>query len=429
MEDSDAPPMKLPRLHWLHRWSPFHERPTLLRNPSQKLFFVYLASFIACAFLLYVSSAPNASPNLADEVKPRSEVNAFRDVQPVRVSSHEPTRGNHFTPIKDISLDGGAKDPSILSEEGVKTILLWNSFFKQPDYIPPLSQMCPEYPCRVTSDRSVEADAVIVHLRDIDPADVPKRRSPDQIFTLLNAEAPPYSPPIPEVFNDLFNWTITYRLDADFPLMKRVETLYRYKKSDKLDYFANKTKMAAWFVSHCSTASERETLVSELSRYGVHTDIVGTCGPLKCPREQADDCFREFSKHYLFYLSFENAICTDYVTEKLFNALELGEMVPVVLGGADYSRVAPPGSYINVNKFASVKELAHYLQKVGNDPKLYNSYHKWRNFYQLTEPPHYACRLCARLHTIHRRRMYQDFNAYWHSNTCHGGWRKAYKLN
>jgi len=58
-------------------------------------------------------------------------------------------------------------------------------------------------------------------------------------------------------------------------------------------------------------------------------------------------------RDYKFYLSFENSICPDYVTEKFYNAL-LFSTVPVVYGGADYEAVgAPPNSYIDVRNFNS----------------------------------------------------------------------------
>ena len=43
-------------------------------------------------------------------------------------------------------------------------------------------------------------------------------------------------------------------------------------------------------------------------------------------------------KGYKFYLSFENSLCSDYVTEKFWKILKFN-IVPVVLGGADYSKV------------------------------------------------------------------------------------------
>ena len=86
-------------------------------------------------------------------------------------------------------------------------------------------------------------------------------------------------------------------------------------------------------------------------------------------------CFR-------FYLSFENAICQDYVTEKIFNALRLNT-IPVVLGGANYTKILPPGSFINAGDFDSPKELANYLGVVLNNSTLYESYFAWRPFYDI----------------------------------------------
>lgn len=57
--------------------------------------------------------------------------------------------------------------------------------------------------------------------------------------------------------------------------------------------------------------------------------------------------------NYKFYLAFENSICRDYVTEKLYNSL-LFSTVPIVYGGADYDAIGlPPNSYIDVRNFKS----------------------------------------------------------------------------
>ena len=56
-------------------------------------------------------------------------------------------------------------------------------------------------------------------------------------------------------------------------------------------------------------------------------------------------------------------------------------MIPVVLNGADMSRVAPPHSYINVMDFNTTKELASYLNKLDQDDELFASYFWWRDYY------------------------------------------------
>ena len=73
----------------------------------------------------------------------------------------------------------------------------------------------------------------------------------------------------------------------------------------------------------------------------------------------------DFGKFY-FYLAFENSICNDYVTEKFFRGLQVtisnqespcekqdiqAPVVPIVLGGANYSALAPNHSFIHVNDF------------------------------------------------------------------------------
>ena len=57
-----------------------------------------------------------------------------------------------------------------------------------------------------------------------------------------------------------------------------------------------------------------------------------------------------------------------------------------LLGGSsieDYSRVAPPNSFIHVKNFTSPKHLAKHLKYIANNDDAYNYYHQWRNEYTL----------------------------------------------
>lgn len=101
----------------------------------------------------------------------------------------------------------------------------------------------------------------------------------------------------------------------------------------------NKKKLVAWMVSHCETDSLRELYVKQLNHF-ITVDIYGNCGLLNCSRTwdfSTPECYDMLESNYKFYLSFENSVCPDYVTEKFFHAMSR-YIIPVVYGGANYSR-------------------------------------------------------------------------------------------
>ena len=129
----------------------------------------------------------------------------------------------------------------------------------------------------------------------------------------------------------------------------------------------------------------------------IQVDVYGGCGKLKCGRDRQEECYKMVNRSYKFYLSLENSVCRvgwvtarslsispclsqDYVTEKFFNLLPYN-VIPVVLNGANMSRVAPPHSYINVMDFNTTEELALYLHAVDQNDELFASYFWWRDFY------------------------------------------------
>ena len=57
-----------------------------------------------------------------------------------------------------------------------------------------------------------------------------------------------------------------------------------------------------------------------------------------------------------FYLSLENSLCADYVTEKFWKVLG-HNVIPVVLNGANMSNIAPNHSYIDFKDFNSIKGI------------------------------------------------------------------------
>jgi len=130
-----------------------------------------------------------------------------------------------------------------------------------------------------------------------------------------------------------------------------------------------KRKQVAWFVSNCRPASKRKIYADELGKH-IKVDVFGKCGTQEC-RDSLQCCKtsikienfvvtcymssnsdKMMERDYKFYLSFENSVCVDYVTEKFYNAF-LFTTVPIVFGGANYSQLAPNMSYINIRDYGS----------------------------------------------------------------------------
>lgn len=210
----------------------------------------------------------------------------------------------------------------------LKIILFWTTYFGK-DYLRvhesnfedspvPLHRvrLCEkEYPnCRVTSDERYlsQANAVVFHWRDFSSS-LPSYRSPEQLWTLYNMEAPPNTPKLIDKTDLYFNLTATYRTDSDIVIsygkvIRRDVPLANSDPELKVD-LRFKTKPIAWFVSNCFTQSKREIYVKELTRF-IQVDIYGQCGNLVCSRADHDRCFLKVEREYLFYLSFENSLCT-----------------------------------------------------------------------------------------------------------------------
>ncbi|XP_058125698.1 LOW QUALITY PROTEIN: alpha-(1,3)-fucosyltransferase C-like [Anopheles ziemanni] len=158
--------------------------------------------------------------------------------------------------------------------------------------------------------------------------------------------------------------------------------------------------------------------MGSMQSVGLKVDVYGSCGHLKCPRGNPE-CDTMLDTTYWFYLSFENSLCVDYVTEKLYMALR-HTIVPIVFGGADYERFVPPGSYINAQDYATVNELVDYLFYLMDNPKEYVKYFWWKEHYALDHTNSY-CELCQKLHSVGTRekvQYYQDIKAWWYDDAC-----------
>lgn len=302
-----------------------------------------------------------------------------------------------------------------------RLILFWNDGWGyirdgKPSLFEKLN--CP-YSCILTTNRSFLklSSGIVFDGPQYNVRDLPDVRYSWQRWIFFNHETSCYWvyyrynwTHLYHTWNNVFNWTMTYHLDSDIPMMYgniRKRNKISYKNFTELAM--SKKKDVAWLASRCWTYSRRESYIQELKKY-VDIDIYGGCGKriTVCEKSHPEDhwlvnpCFQMISRNYKFYLAFENAIADDYITEKFFRASQ-ADMIVISRSGANYTRLGiHPEWFINTAQFESPKALADYIKKVSTCPSLYAKHLEWKNKYEAVsfrpvDRPAF-CQLCEKLH-------------------------------
>ncbi len=138
-------------------------------------------------------------------------------------------------------------------------------------------------------------------------------------------------------------------------------------------------------------------------------------------RVKGDNCSLALDRDYKFYLSFENSLCDHYATEKFFMRMKQN-ILPVVLGGSDYSKIAPPHSYINALNFDSPAELGRFLSNLARDDEKYVSYFWWKSHYKVridqSGRAKSFCKMCEMLNNENEpEKIYSDMSQWWVSGS------------
>lgn len=288
--------------------------------------------------------------------------------------------------------------------------------------------------CEFTYDKTRvgEADAVLFRGRLLRSHNLPDR-TPNQKWIFFENEPPHKTWIIVNLteFNGLFNMTATPAFDSDIPLSIHRNYHKNYETYDKLkhvDYAAKKRSdvPVAWFVSRCITQSKREDYVQELQKY-ISVDIYGACGNLTCEYStntfKEDHCIWELlhaKNSYKFYLAFENSLCEDYVTEKLWKVMGV-DVVPIVMGAVTYGNILPKNSFIDVRDYDSPKHLADYLHYLNNNDAAYNQYLRNKGSLKASNVGMLPlqCTICMKLHEAKDHiTIVHELDAFWSSRRC-----------
>ncbi|ELU08694.1 hypothetical protein CAPTEDRAFT_93742 [Capitella teleta] len=289
--------------------------------------------------------------------------------------------------------------------------------------------------CQFTKDRQRldEADALLFRARGLEMVDLPPRRSPKQHYIVWEIEPPHKTWRFINLtqYNGFFNLTATYAWDSDIPQNEHrnwVINQEKYDSLDKVDFVAEKRSdvPVAWFVSRCPTQSKREDYVKEMQKY-VNVDVYGQCGTMQCTYQGAhfkdDECVRKLlggKNSYKFYLAFENSLCEDYATEKIWKVTDTN-VIPVVMGAVDYKRMFPPKTFIDVRDFESPKDLADFLLYLNKNDTEFNEYARRKSAMKLfmVGLTGSQCSICKGLHSfIGKQSIVYSLDEFWGARRC-----------
>lgn len=443
--------------------------------PDQRHWLVWCSFFILPFFLIrnawdiHVTNRSVESLNVATLDVVATGV-PTGDPVPLKMQTNVSTSGESGNATLPVAASDILVDATI-TQAGppLKKILFYNSFWHWEDFHVGFGQE-PFAKCRITScfssSRSVHSpsleemsnfDAIIMHGFDVnlnaeDMNDMQRWRRPHQRFVFFFLEPPPNGPLFTSsLYNSFWNYTMTYRIDSDVPIpyafiapnvdpveggnprgiqiqqsawpIDYNETHFVQNvlpnKNESFHRLARRPKKVAWVVSRCVSNSHREDFVEGLKKY-IEVDVYGKCGSLPCDHVDGEgNCNSQVMRDYKFYLAFENNFAQDYVTEKFFSRMN-DSLVPIVLGQANYSRHAPPHSFINVLDYSSPKALADFLHRLDTNDTEYLSYLWWKDHYHVVGGRDVYklsfCDLCAKLHEDDVPHSYPDFGRWWHTD-------------
>ncbi|XP_061599585.1 4-galactosyl-N-acetylglucosaminide 3-alpha-L-fucosyltransferase 9-like [Cololabis saira] len=287
------------------------------------------------------------------------------------------------------------------------TVLVWLWPFGKRSNLANCSALLNIEGCFITADRNLynQSDGILIHHRDIsgDLSNLPKQQRPHfQKWVWFNMESPTHSWKNPRLTN-LFNLTANYRRDAD------VKTPYGFLLAEKAkeDFVPpSKDKLVCWIVSNWNPNHNRVKYYNELKKH-VEVHVYGNA--FKGRISGAD--YLPTLASCKFYLSFENSIHKDYITEKLYNPLSVGT-VPVVLGPPreNYENFIPQDAFIHVDDFPSPKELADYLQQLDKNMSMYHRYFDWRRHFKVKGTRFLSDHACLACDYIRRHTQYQTID-------------------
>uniref|UniRef100_A0A914QMS9 Fucosyltransferase n=1 Tax=Panagrolaimus davidi TaxID=227884 RepID=A0A914QMS9_9BILA len=276
-------------------------------------------------------------------------------------------------------------------------IIEWNEYaWKNISYI---DYECGKK-CIFTRDRKLEEYATVItfHVGSMQLWNYPKTQSESRMHVFVNFEPPTNAPILVKLPEDFFNYTISYRWDSDVTMS--------YGCFHSLE---GKNDTNKW------EQRERELIIEKLQTY-INITNYGKCFNSKYNPDP------DTSKFY-FVIAFENAHCTDYITEKIWRLRDM--TVPIILDRSQlrgkYTTLNP--YVIAVTDFKNIKELGDYLNFLMKNHTEYRKYLDWTKFYKksygcffLNDMPCVLCDLALKITNGFRKQ--NNVRKWWQEEVC-----------
>ncbi|XP_008936210.1 PREDICTED: LOW QUALITY PROTEIN: alpha-(1,3)-fucosyltransferase 7 [Merops nubicus] len=271
--------------------------------------------------------------------------------------------------------------------------------------------------CRLTTQRWLLARADVVvfpHTRlQAGRGTLPRERPPGQNWVWVSLESPSNTKGLAG-WNQTFNWVMTYRQDSDIfiPYGKLVPS------PSATVNIPTKTSLVSWVISNYHRTQKRAKVYKNLSKY-LPVNIYGKANK----KPLCKDCLLPTTSQSKFYLAFENSIHRDYITEKLWRNALMAGTVPVVLGPprANYEKFIPADSFIHVDDFGSLAELATFLKSMNSSR--YQQFFAWQQRFRVKLYADWrercwrerSCPICPASPSLSRGHLYPDLESWFNT--------------
>ncbi|XP_066928924.1 alpha-(1,3)-fucosyltransferase 10-like [Clytia hemisphaerica] len=278
----------------------------------------------------------------------------------------------------------GAKEQA--EKEDLPFIVWWTPFTGETGRI----KKCFVGDCYFSQDRELmthpKTKAFLFYGTDFSVKDLPLPKKRHHEWGLTHEESPKNNAIFyHEEGMNVFNHTCTFKQQSSYPIstqyirsMKYLLKPLTYTTAEREEFKRSEGLAAVAYVqSGCNPPSDRDAYVKELMKY-IKIDSYGKClhnkdlpKVLLDPLTMFDKAYLKFFEKYKFIISFENARCNDYMTEKIFRTIHMGS-VPIYLGASNLREWLPdPKSVIMVEDFKSPKDLAEHIKYLDENSSEY----------------------------------------------------------